>query len=337
MKLISFLLVPFVLFSISYEKRGVTHILTIEPEKHELVIGLAQDNGLGIEPTSSMAKRHNAIAAINGGFFQDEVGQYIGASAGSLKINDTYFSNGFKNRGCIGWSESLLPFIDRLKLNVTVNDHLITRFNGNRKASDVILFSWPFHRHTLTLAGGTEYAISNNRIQSISKAGNMKIPENGYVLSVGPDAQFPTFKEGDTLDIAFHPSDEKWSNATNILDGTPVLIQNGQPIENYDAEQVIETFITKKHPRSAVGITKSGTWVFVCVDGRSDEAEGKTLKELTQLMIDLDCVSALNLDGGGSTTLYYNGQVMNTPADINYKGRHIERGVANCLMVLPKK
>ena len=83
MKFWLYLLLPLSLFALHYEQRGPVYILTIEPQNHIFKIGLSQNNGLGVEPTSSMAKRTGAIAAINGGFFEDEVGAYIGASAGS--------------------------------------------------------------------------------------------------------------------------------------------------------------------------------------------------------------------------------------------------------------
>ncbi|MCB1108735.1 MAG: phosphodiester glycosidase family protein [Chlamydiia bacterium] len=326
------------MFALHYENRGFVHLLTVEPENYIFKIGLAQNNGLGVETTSSMAKRLGAIAAINGGFFEDESGAYIGASAGSLKIAGTYFSTCRKERGVIGWNDGREPIIDRLSLKPSIDGHLVDKFNGQRNPNDVVLFSWPFHRHTLTQAGGVEYALSpDGKIIGISSSGNMKIPENGYVLSVGPTAHFPKFQLHSSVEIAFKASDAKWNSIDNIMDGTPVLIQNGRPVENYDTEKVIETFITKPHPRSAVGIKKNGDWVFVVAEGRRENFPGLTLQELTDLMLDLGCTDALNLDGGGSTTLFYDGLVRNTPADMNYKGIPKERPVANCILVFPKK
>ena len=56
-----------------------------------------------------------------------------------------------------------------------------------------------------------------------------------------------------------------------------------------------------------------GHYVFVVSDGRTSESAGLTLYELAQVMSDLGCEEAYNLDGGGSTTMYFNGEVVNNP------------------------
>ena len=74
--------------------------------------------------------------------------------------------------------------------------------------------------------------------------------------------------------------------------------------------------VAKPHPRTAVGIADGGKrLVLVVVDGRSKEkAVGMSLKELAKVMLDLGCESALNLDGGGSTTLAIDGMLINRPS-----------------------
>jgi len=70
-----------------------------------------------------------------------------------------------------------------------------------------------------------------------------------------------------------------------------------------------------RHPRTALGRTKDGRLVMVVVDGRYKDRRsvGMTLAELAQLMGDLGCVDALNLDGGGSSTLVISGELINRP------------------------
>ncbi len=69
----------------------------------------------------------------------------------------------------------------------------------------------------------------------------------------------------------------------------------------------------KPHPRTAAGITKEGSLILMAVDGRQPGSRGVTLEELASLMHDLGVVEALNLDGGGSTTLVVNNTLVNRP------------------------
>ena len=67
------------------------------------------------------------------------------------------------------------------------------------------------------------------------------------------------------------------------------------------------------NPRTAIGIKADGTYLFVVSDGRTDESEGLSLAELAEFMQSLGAETAYNLDGGGSSTMVFNGEVVNTP------------------------
>ena len=86
----------------------------------------------------------------------------------------------------------------------------------------------------------------------------------------------------------------------------------------------------ERHPRSAIGWNKN--WFFLVeVDGRQrDLSVGMTLDELSNYLVKLGCEEALNLDGGGSATIWYQGEVRNSPCD------GYERPIANSLVVLRK-
>ena len=67
------------------------------------------------------------------------------------------------------------------------------------------------------------------------------------------------------------------------------------------------------NPRTAIGIIDANHYVMVVSDGRSDESEGLSLYQLAQVMQDLGVQTAYNLDGGGSSTMVFNGTVINKP------------------------
>ena len=84
-------------------------------------------------------------------------------------------------------------------------------------------------------------------------------------------------------------------------------------------------------PRTAVGILRDGSYMLVTIDGhRPGYSVGATLTELGNTMKGLGVVEAMNLDGGGSTTMWVKGRVANRPSD------GFERSVSNALLVLPR-
>lgn len=120
------------------------------------------------------------------------------------------------------------------------------------------------------------------------------------------------------------PFYEKSPNESFVLVTGPVLILNSIPQKLPEM-----VFSSKRHPRTCIGLTNDSI-IFLTVDGRSKSADGMSLYELQKYMFDLGCVDAINLDGGGSTTMWIkNIGVVNTPSD--KKG---ERPVANSLLLL---
>jgi len=68
-----------------------------------------------------------------------------------------------------------------------------------------------------------------------------------------------------------------------------------------------------RNPRTAIGYTKDNHIILITADGREGSSIGMTLVELGRLMQSLGCVNAMNLDGGGSTVMYVNGNIVNKP------------------------
>ncbi len=129
-----------------------------------------------------------------------------------------------------------------------------------------------------------------------------------------------------------------WKDMDYIIGGTPVLIHNGKKITDFSSEKTIETFLTQRHARTAVGIRNNDTWVFVVVDGKQpDLSLGMTMHELADFMEALGCVEALNLDGGGSSTFVYAGEVINQPTgdgDENDCHLRVLRPVSDAILIM---
>ncbi len=119
----------------------------------------------------------------------------------------------------------------------------------------------------------------------------------------------------------------------DIMTAGPLLIYKGiaQPMRN-DL-----SFVYKRHNRTAIGIRPDGTVLLLVVDGRFRESEGMSLGELISTLRWLGCGDALNLDGGGSTTLYVrnrpHGGVVNHPSDNGRYDYFGERTVSNVILI----
>jgi exopolysaccharide biosynthesis protein len=115
----------------------------------------------------------------------------------------------------------------------------------------------------------------------------------------------------------------------DVLITGPLLIENGMII------RLAETpFVTLRHPRTSLGLIKAHKVVMVTVDGRTEESGGMTLHELGRLMAMLKCQKAINLDGGGSTTMWLqNKGVVNKPSDNKQFDHEGERRVSNIIVI----
>jgi Phosphodiester glycosidase len=101
---------------------------------------------------------------------------------------------------------------------------------------------------------------------------------------------------------------KKWKMLTAV-GGGPVLLQNGQiKITNNEELKFTGKAIEDKHPRTLMGYTNDGRLIIMVIQGRSADAAGATLTQEAQLLKDLGCVEALNLDGGGSSCMLINGK-----------------------------
>lgn len=119
-----------------------------------------------------------------------------------------------------------------------------------------------------------------------------------------------------------------WPEVREALGAGVVLVEGGKVVDHGERQRGI------RHPRSAIGTTKDGRILLVAIDGRTDKAKGTSYEETAQLLIALGCEFAINLDGGGSTTIWVEGLgVCNHPCDNRAYDHAGERAVANALFV----
>ena len=95
-------------------------------------------------------------------------------------------------------------------------------------------------------------------------------------------------------------------------------------------ENAEASLYAKRHPRSGIGFSRDSTTLYLfAVDGRQESSAGMSLPEFARLMVSVGAYEGLNLDGGGSTTMVINGEIVNSPSDPTG-----ERPIGNCLLLV---
>ncbi len=119
---------------------------------------------------------------------------------------------------------------------------------------------------------------------------------------------------------------EESENESFVMVSGPLLLKDSIPQKLPDM-----SFTYTRHPRTCAGITHEAI-ILITIDGRSDMASGMSLPEVQELLLALGCLDAINLDGGGSTTMWIKEKgIVNIPSD-----KTGERPVANALLILKK-
>jgi exopolysaccharide biosynthesis protein len=173
------------------------------------------------------------------------------------------------------------------------------------------------------------YLRENNSVISENAPDKSSKRKRNQQGSIAVNNGFLSIYNDDSLDLNW----EHQILAQDVISTGPVMVlaDISQKIPN-------DAFCNDRHPRTAVGKKSNGAVLLFVVDGRSNESAGMSIPELQRVMRWLGCIDAINLDGGGSSTLFVKGQpyngVVNYPSD-NKKFDHLgEREVANALLLI---
>lgn len=322
------------------------NLLRLDLRKVRLDVQLGMDQIIGTETTSSIAARHGAVAAINAGFFRLDNSIFAGDPTGSLMIDGVLLSESISGRVAMvienGRAETKVEF-ERAELgySIIVNGREFkVGINRERQADDMVIYTKAFGSTSLTRPGGVEFIVRNGRIRRIvTDDGSNPIPENGYLISasgmLGKELR-KLVSLNTRVKIAMHHSSletmvpsSALGRAEDITNGVSYLIKNGNVALTWEAEKASRSFAENRHPRTAVAKMKDGKLLMITVDGRQPSVSvGMTLQELAEYLLSLGAVDAINLDGGGSTTMVLDGTVVNKPSDANG-----ERKVGDAIVV----
>ena len=336
------------------------NLLRLDLRKVRLDVHHALDKAIGLETTSSIAKRKGAVAAVNAGFFRLDRTEFAGDAAGILVIDGNVWSESHDNRiamRILNSDSRSEVWFDHLQIETRVSldsiDSNLSGINRQRKVDEIVAYTTDFGPSTLTEALGTEVVFSNCsvlpgcKVVVVERGGNSLIPKDGFVLSLGPnsrelDGRFLERLKGShngletraslTSGLGGRPQ-FRLSPMDDITNGIPQLIKNGKIDITWEREKASRSFVETRHPRTAVAKLKDGKFLMVTVDGRQPGVSvGMTLQELAEYILSLGATEAMNLDGGGSTTMYLDGKVVNTPSD-----KEGERKIGDAIVVTLRK
>jgi len=332
-----------------YQSEGpwAIHVLQVDLRNPYIVMETVKAGNrlIGREKTSGMAARqsheeHRVIGAINGDFFSQE-GVPVGVQviAGEL-LKDP------DNHSVFGMFTTKRPFIEILRFQGKVitrwgYERIIHGINRSRGDNELILYNRFMGARTGTKAWGAECRLRtlsewvvNDTVWVVvtavdSTTGNQPIPSGGAVLSGHGTSRrwlLDHVVVGDTLALLLQllPLEKPVREA---IGGLPRIVRDG----HVSVEEGVGSFATARHPRTAVGFSRDSTQLYlVTVDGRQPNySVGMSLYELAEFLIDFGAYQAINLDGGGSTTMVVRDSVVNRPSDATG-----ERPVANALLVV---
>ena len=303
---------------------------------------LGGEKSVACETPVNMATRntrpgHEVVGAVNGDFFMTSPSNEVGLPLSGQVRNDELVLSGH-NRACLVLDDNNRPYIDRLTFTGTVTSgetsfalNLVNRMRyayENIAANQSILFTRSYGPVTydgstsgkmvLLRPAGDPFKWNANGVEQcivediFDAQGSRTIPDGKAILWLkGTYANYSAaLNVGDEISISFRFTLNNEGHDVNIRQliggSNHIIMQNGQFMEDW----------AERHPRTAIGVNADSTRLyFVVVDGRHLTSTGVTLREMKGIFDALGAVHAVNLDGGGSSCILVNDEVMNHPSD----------------------
>ena len=289
--------------------------IAVEPGGEMPRIVAAPSLGAPRLPLSRAAALAGATAAINGGFFSGN------SVIGSLVIGGVPYSLPHGNRSALAWDEAGEVAFGNGNLEIYVDlagsVHPAKALNRRPPAQGISLYTASAGGFARDLVFGTvEAAVVDGKVQSVRhwSTSNHAVPEGGFLVAACGVAaeELLILEAGDDVKLLWRMADSALAKPW-LLQAGPRLIADGRGVmtnEGFNA-----TLREQRHPRTFVGHDGLRLW-WVVVDGRSPwHSSGLTLDETRNIAAGMGLNNVLNLDGGGSSALWWRGALVNQPSD----------------------
>ncbi len=296
------------------------------------------------ETTSAMAKRAGAVAAVNGGFFSIRAPRaYSGDPTGISVVGGRLLSEAVPGRTAIvlrGRSARVTELDSIVMVKAPDGSTAkVTGVNRTPAQEELVLYTEDLGTKTPRDQGVEAIIDAQGEIVKVRTAGGA-VPRGTRVLhgtGAMADWLWSVAWQGRQMRISTKVVDLRTRRRialtpnTHILGSGVGILRNGrQYITAATDGMASDHMILRRHPRTLAGVTKSGSLILATVDGRAPGVTvGANMLEAARLMRWLGARNAINLDGGGSSTMVVNNKVVNAPSD------GAERPVGDALLILP--
>ena len=354
-------------------------VLTIDPKEFrgDLTSSFGPDLE-DREKTSQLADASGALAATNGGYFvMDPAAGAPGDPAGAAVQDGKVLSEPVGDRPSLVIDAMTETSIQRLHWHGKVTapgnagelpldglnrvPGLIRNCGGTddtptnlplhdftcTDADEIVAFTPEFGATTPSGPGLEAVLDAQGTVTAVNNSRGTAVPAGGHTLqAIGTDADklAALAKPGSRLTVHTDLLNEggkplKTSATTDVVNGGPTLVQNGElnvtakrdgMVRTGDSNSFFYGWVHKRNPRTIAGVDAQGRTLLVTADGRQTTSLGLSIKEAADVARSLGMVNAINLDGGGSTTMVQGGHVVNSPSDAAG-----ERPVGDALLVFP--
>lgn len=326
------------------------HVLTIDPSKAVTMDVVSAGARMGYwSRTSTMASNAGAIAAINGDF-----GLWPGRPTHHFAYDGSLKQTGVRSGTSFGYrTDETKGYIVHQSVgvwakNLTLNKGLgVASWNSDKPGANQVVgfnsFGGGYKKPPgdscsarLLMAGKLTWAKDKSAVYRDYKvevracqSSSLPVKDGTLVLSsrrTGAGAKWiQSMKAGQKVRLTWNVG---MPGVLDVIGGNPMLVENGRIAVD---PTCTSWFCARNNPRTAVGLTSTNKVLMVVVDGRKSTSVGMTLARLAKYMQSLGARSAMNLDGGGSATMWIKGMgIVNDPTDSSG-----ERSVTNALVVLP--
>ncbi|MFM6322477.1 MAG: phosphodiester glycosidase family protein [Microcystis panniformis] len=294
--------------------------LEIDPRNPQITIKPITANSTsrrGTNPLITINSESNAVAMINGGFFNRNNQLPLGA----IRVDGKWLSGPILNRGAIAWDNRGKIRIDRLSLEETLitatgQRFPLTQLNSAFVAAGCSRYTrdWGSNYHPLT-ERETGLVVQGDRVteklNNLLPQDSIDIPENGYlVICRKTDINL---KIGETVNLDSVTLPRDFANYPQILGAGPLLLQNGRIVLDGNAEKFSPAFQNQQASRSAIAVSQEGKILLVAIHNRVG-GRGATLGELARILLLMAAKDGLNLDGGSSTGIALAGYLLDRSA-----------------------
>ncbi|MFF0249273.1 phosphodiester glycosidase family protein [Streptosporangium sandarakinum] len=320
------------------------HVLMVDPRlfrgsfKTSVGVSVAKR-----ETTSSMAKHLGAIAGVNGGFFNIHTPKQLqGDPVGVSVVGGRLLSEAVAGRSglVLNGRRARITELKSVTTAASSDGSRIEIKGINRAAGpdDLVLYTPEFGAKTAA-DGGAEVVIDAQGRVVTREAGGAVPRESSVLHGTGSMAEWLLSHalDGSTMRIDNKVIDLRTGKGvpltpeTYIMGGGVGLVRNGRVQITAKADgQASVNMMLRRHPRTLVGIGRSGGLIVATVDGRDPGVSvGASMVEAAQLMRWLGAKQAVNLDGGGSSAMVVGRKIVNRPSD------GAERTVGDALFITP--